>query len=157
MYIYIYIPLAFFVSRQFVRQGILLGMFVTVVLFMGFPQTQLHTYLTQLYFTAQQLTQLNISLNAYYTQACTNLANLIVWISITFVSSPRSAFTLPTILHAAPRDDGALLLSFAQSVVDKHFASFMSAFQAMGWVTSHHLLGVEEWRYHWIAGGQSNS
>lgn len=59
--------------------------------------------------------------------------------------------------YAAPRDDGALLLSFAQSVVDKHFASFMSAFQAMGWVASHHLLGVEEWRYHWIAGGQSNS
>lgn len=68
------------------------------------------------------------------------------------LASPKGVFALHTVLHAAPRDDGALLLSFAQSVVDKHFASFMSAFQLMGWVTSHHLLGVEEWRYHWMAG-----
>lgn len=68
-------------------------------------------------------------------------------------SSPSPSHPLPFFLLslAAPRDDGALLLMFAQSVVEKHFTSIVSALQTMGWVTSHHLLGVEEWRYHWVS------
>jgi len=66
---------------------------------------------------------------------------------------PSHSHPLPFFLLslAAPRDDGALLLMFAQSVVEKHFTSIVTALQTMGWVTSHHLLGVEEWRYHWVS------
>ena len=86
-----YTPLAFFVSRQFVRQGIVLGMFVTVVLFIVssitlqedtfvYSITNLSTnsatyiFLTQLYFTAVQLATKYISECILYIsmhQSCT--------------------------------------------------------------------------------------
>ncbi|XP_064393414.1 RUS family member 1-like isoform X2 [Halichondria panicea] len=40
-------------------------------------------------------------------------------------------------------------LKMAQSIMDKSCEEFISALSTVGWVTSHVLLGAEEWRYSW--------
>ena len=40
------------------------------------------------------------------------------------------------------------MLSLASGITKKLFANdFISKVQTCGWVTTHHLLGLEEWRY----------
>ena len=47
------------------------------------------------------------------------------------------------------RDGGATLTNLAHSVVEGYFPLVMAELQRVGWVVSHHLLGVDEWRYSW--------
>ncbi len=35
------------------------------------------------------------------------------------------------------------------SIVESSCSSLLANLQIAGWVTSHHLLGVDEWRYSW--------
>ena len=41
------------------------------------------------------------------------------------------------------------LVGFAVGVAEHSFSSVLEQLQDAGWVTSHHLLGVGEWRYQW--------
>ena len=41
------------------------------------------------------------------------------------------------------------LVWFGVSVAEHIFSSVLEQLQDAGWVTSHHLLGVGEWRYQW--------
>lgn len=46
-------------------------------------------------------------------------------------------------------DDGAALLTFAQSVAENHFHDIIRDMQDAEWDLSHYLLGTDEWRYTW--------
>lgn len=41
------------------------------------------------------------------------------------------------------------LVTFAIHITEGIFSQVLEALKDAGWVTSRHLLGVGEWRYHW--------
>lgn len=41
------------------------------------------------------------------------------------------------------------VVSVAKDIVADQFSTLITQVQTSGWITSHHLLGVQEWRYSW--------
>ena len=54
-------------------------------------------------------------------------------------------FTSYSVLVSSSDD----LVTFAMDVTEGIFSQVLEALRDTGWVTSRHLLGVGEWRYHW--------
>ena len=41
------------------------------------------------------------------------------------------------------------IVSIAEDIVADQFSSLITQVKTSGWITSHHLLGIQEWRYSW--------
>lgn len=52
-------------------------------------------------------------------------------------------------LPSDARDSGSAI-RVALSIVEDRYSSLLVNLELAGWLTSHHLLGVDEWRYSWL-------
>ncbi len=67
---------------------------------------------------------------------------ILVMLSVEYVSFHVGLFFVPT-------GNTYNALKTAQSIMDKSCEEIISTLSAVGWVTSHVLLGAGEWRYSW--------